>query len=56
VIYGAETPVSDDYNQENNKFTGTIVNVTVDVSPPGLSPADQKAVGDAEDASEVAED
>jgi hypothetical protein len=50
VELDAETAVSDDYKQGDNKFTGTIVKVTIDVSPPGLSAADQKAVGDAEDA------
>jgi hypothetical protein len=52
----AETAVSDDYKDGDNKFTGTIVKVTVDVSPSSLSPADQKAVGDAEAAAEVGED
>jgi arylsulfatase len=51
-----ETAVSDDYKQEDNKFTGTIVKVTIDVSPSGLSPADQKAIGDAEDADAIAVD
>jgi len=44
-----ETAVSDDYKQGNNRFTGTIVKVTVDVSPARLSAGDQKAVADAED-------
>jgi hypothetical protein len=52
----AETAVSDDYKQEDNKFTGTIVRVTIDISPSGLSAADQKAVDDAEDAAVTAED
>jgi len=52
----AETAVSDDYKEGDNKFTGTIVRVTVDVSPSSLSPADQKAVGDAEEAAAVGED
>ena len=43
----AETAVSDDYRQGDNKFTGTIVRVTIDVSPPKLIAADQKAVEDA---------
>jgi len=52
----AETAVSDDYKEGNNKFTGTIVKVTVDVSPSGLSAADQKALADAEDAALLDED
>jgi len=52
----AETAVSDDYKEEDNKFTGTIVKVTIDVSPSALSPADQKALADAEDAVALAED
>jgi arylsulfatase len=52
----AETAVSDDYKQEDNRFTGTILEVTIDVSPPGLSPADQKAVDAAEDAAALSVD
>jgi arylsulfatase len=52
----AETAVSDDYKEGDNKFTGTIVKVTVDVSPSGLSAADQKTVADAEDAALLDED
>jgi hypothetical protein len=48
--------VSDDYKERDNKFTGTIVKVTIDISPSGLNAADQKAVGDAEDAALAAED
>jgi arylsulfatase len=43
----AESSVSGDYKQEDNKFTGTIVKVTTDVSPPKLNAADQKAPDDA---------
>jgi len=39
-----ETPVSDDYAEGDNAFTGTIVQVTLDTSPHGLSSADQQAV------------
>ena len=42
-----ETAVSNDYKQGDNKFTGRIVKVTIDVKPSQLSPADQKAVDDA---------
>jgi arylsulfatase A-like enzyme len=52
----AETAVSDDYKEGDNKFTGTIAKVTIDISPTGLSAADQKAVADAEDAAFLDED
>jgi hypothetical protein len=52
----AETAVSDDYKEGDNKFTGTIVKVTIDISPTGLSAADQKALADAEDAALLDED
>lgn len=52
----AETAVSDDYKQGDNTFTGTIAKVTIDISPTGLSAADQKAVADAEDAALLDED
>jgi arylsulfatase len=52
----AETAVSDDYKEGDNRFTGTIVKVTIDVSPSRLSPADQKALADAEDSVALAED
>jgi len=52
----AETAVSDDYKQGDNKFTGTIVKVTIDISPSGLNAADQKALADAEDAADLAVD
>ena len=52
----AETAVSDDYKEGDNKFTGTIVKVTIDISPSGMSAADQKAVADAEDAAFLDED
>jgi hypothetical protein len=48
--------VSDDYKEGDNKFTGTILKVTIDVSPTRLSVADQKALDDAEDAAAVAVD
>jgi hypothetical protein len=52
----AETAVSDDYKEGNNKFTGTIARVTIDISPTGLSAADQTALADAEDAAFFDED
>jgi len=39
-----ETAVSKDYKQGDNKFTGKIVKVTIDVKPAELSAADKKAV------------
>ena len=41
-----ETPVSDDYAQWNNAFSGKIEKVTVDIAPSNFSDADQKAVDD----------
>jgi arylsulfatase len=51
-----ETAVSNDYKQGDNKFTGTILKVTIDVRPSQLSPADKKAVEDAKDAAEIIQD
>jgi arylsulfatase A-like enzyme len=51
-----ETAVSNDYKQGDNKFTGEIVKVTVDVKPSSLSPADKKTVEDAKDAAAIIED
>jgi len=48
-----ETAVSEDYKEGDNKFTGTIAKVTVQVWPSGLSAADQKSVDDAEEAAAV---
>jgi len=48
--------VSNDYKQGDNKFTGKIVKVTIDVKPSALSAADEKAVKDAEDAAAIVED
>jgi len=49
-----ETAVSNDYKVGDNKFTGKIVKVTVDVKPTGFSAADKKAVEDAEEATAAA--
>src|SRR5947199_6501702 len=51
-----ETAVSNDYKQGDNKFTGKILKVTVDVKPSQMSPADKKAVDDAKDAAEIIQD
>jgi arylsulfatase len=51
-----ETAVSNDYKEGDNRFTGRIVKVTVDVKPSGLSAADKKAIEDAEAAAAAAEE
>src|SRR2546429_160064 len=51
-----ETPVSSDYKERDNKFTGTIRKITVDVKPFNLSGQDNKKIGDEGDAKEIAED
>lgn len=51
-----ETVVSNDYKQGDNRFTGKIVKVTVEVKPSNLSAADQKTVDEAEEQAAVAED
>ena len=45
----AETAVSNDYKQGDNKFTGKIISVTIDTKPSNLSAADKKAVEDGEE-------
>jgi arylsulfatase len=52
----AETAVSNDYKQGDNKFTGRIISVTIDTKPSNLSAADKKAVEDAEEEAAVIED
>src|SRR5438105_2077535 len=52
----AETAVSNDYKQNDNKFTGKIDKVTIDTKPSNLSPADKKAVEDAEEVAAAVED
>ena len=51
-----ETAVSDDYKQGDNKFTGKIAKVTIDLSPSKLSAADEKKVEEAEDVAATIED
>jgi arylsulfatase len=51
-----ETPVSNDYKERDNKFTGTIKKITVDVKPFNLRAKDKKEIGDEEDAAAIAED
>ena len=51
-----ETPVSSDYKERDNKFTGTIKKITVEVKPFNLSAKDKKEIGDEGDAAEIAED
>ena len=51
-----ETPVSNDYKERDNKFTGTIKKVTVDVKPLNLSAQDKKKIEDEGDVEQIAED
>jgi hypothetical protein len=51
-----ETPVSNDYKERDNKFTGTIKKITVDVKPFNLGAKDKKDIEDKEDAAAIAED
>ncbi|HEU0047313.1 MAG TPA: hypothetical protein VFQ43_06890 [Nitrososphaera sp.] len=51
-----ETAVSNDYKERDNKFTGTIKKVTVDVKPLNLSAQDKKKIGDEGDVEQIAED
>jgi len=51
-----ETAVSNDYKQGDNKFTGKIINVTIDTQPSNLSEADKKTVETAEDTAATIED
>ena len=51
-----ETPVSNDYKERDNKFTGTIKKITVDVKPLNLSGQDKKKIGDEGDVEQIAED
>jgi arylsulfatase len=39
-----ETPVSDDYKEKDNKFTGKIHQVTIDIAPQKLGAAEQKQI------------
>ena len=43
-----ETPVSNDYKEGDNKFTGTIKKVTVDVKPFNLSAKDKEQIEEEE--------
>ena len=51
-----ETAVSDDYKQGDNKFTGKIDKVTIDLSPSKLSDADEKKVEEAGETAAFIED
>jgi hypothetical protein len=52
----AETAVSNDYKQNDNKFTGKIISVTIDTTLSNLSAADEKAIEDAGDIAATIED
>jgi arylsulfatase len=56
VALDGETPVSNDYKAIDNKFTGTILKVTIDVKPTDLSAEDQKKVDDARAAADEAQE
>ena len=51
-----ETAVSADYKQGDNRFTGRIERVTIDVKPSPMSADDQKAAADAADRAAGVED
>jgi arylsulfatase len=51
-----ETPVSSDYQERDNKFSGAIKRITVDVKPVNLSDRDQKEIEEKGDVKEIAED
>jgi arylsulfatase len=51
-----ETPVSSEYQERDNKFTGKIKKIIVDVKPLNLSAQDQKEIEDKGDVKEIAED
>ena len=51
-----ETPVSSDYQERDNKFSGMIKKITVDVKHLNLSAKDRKEAEDAGDVKEIAED
>jgi hypothetical protein len=51
-----ETPVSNDYKERDNKFSGTIKKITVDVKPLNLGAKDKKEIDDQGDVKEIAED
>jgi hypothetical protein len=51
-----ETAVSTDYEPASSKFTGQIENVTIALAPSKLTAADQKAIDDAGEAADKADD
>ena len=51
-----ETPVSNDYAQGNNAFSGVIQSVTIDIAPANPSAADQKKADDGKRAATAAAD
>jgi arylsulfatase len=51
-----ETPVSSEYQERDNKFTGKINKIIVDVKPFHLRAQDQKEIEDKGDVKEIAED
>jgi arylsulfatase len=51
-----ETPVSNDYKERDNKFSGTIKKITVDVKLFNLGAKDKKEAEDYGDVKEITED
>ena len=51
-----ETAVSSDYEPASSKFTGQIESVTIAVAPSKLTASDQKAIDDAGEAEDKADD
>ena len=51
-----ETAVSNDYKERDNKFTGMIKKITVDVKPFNLGAKDKKEAEDYGDMKEITED
>ena len=51
-----ETPVSSDYQERDNKFSGAIKRITADVKPVSFSAQDKKQIGDQGDVKEISED
>jgi arylsulfatase len=51
-----ETAVSNDYKQGDNRFSGKIFKVTIDLQPSKLSASDEKALEDLGDEVEIIED
>ena len=51
-----ETAVSNDYKQGDNKFTGTIEKITINIDPSKLSKEDEEKIEQAEEEAAAAEE